>query len=177
MTTLPPSSIDPRGIDDQSSIVRAISVAGVIFGTLGMSCLPFNLGSFITFGWPAVEGSRDSVIEWWCLASTFAGLGLSTILLFSSLGCYHFKRWGLYGILFWATMSLAYGILGIYFWGRFLLPWLRPEYVSMRGPDEISGLIAWLIGTGLSVIVLYQMTRPAIRAVFQPSIVSPTHPS
>lgn len=176
MTSLPSSSTDPRGIDDQSSMVRVISVAGVVFGTLGMSCLPFNFGSFITFGWP-VQGSRDTVIDAWCLASTFAGLGLSTILLFSSLGCYHFKKWGLYGILFWASSSLAYGILGIYFWGRFLLPWLRSEYAGMRGPDEISGLIAWMIGTGLSIIVLRQMTRPSIRAVFGPPVAPSAHPS
>lgn len=176
MATLPPSSIDSRGIDDQSSIVRTIAVAGVIFGTLGMSCLPFNFGSFITFGWP-VEGSKDTALDWWCFGSTFAGLGLSTILLFSSLGCYHFKRWGLYGILFWACSSLAYGILGIFFWGRFLLPWMRSQYVDMRGPDEISGLIAWIIGTGLSFIVLYQMRRPAIRGVFQSPLVPAAHPS
>lgn len=176
MATLPPSSTDYRGIDDQSSMVRVISVAGVIFAVLGMSCLPFNFGSFITFGWP-VEGSKDTALDWWCFASTFAGLGLSTILLFSSLGCYHFKRWGLYGMLFWAFCSLAYGILGIYFWGRFLLPWLRTEYVSMRGPDEVSGLIAWMIGTGLAIIVLRQMTKPSIRGVFQSHVVPAAHPS
>jgi hypothetical protein len=176
MGTLPPSSIDYRGIDDQSSIVRTLAVAGVIFGTLGMSCLPFNLGSFITSGWP-VEASKDSALDWWCFASTFAGLGLSTILLFSSLGCYHFRRWGLYGILFWAWSSLAYGVVGSYFWGRFLLPGARLAYVAMRGPDEISGLIAWLMGTGLSIIVLHQMGRPAIRGVFQSGLVPAAHRS
>lgn len=176
MGTLPPSSTDYRGIDDPSSIVRAISVAGVIFGTLGISCLPFNFGSFITFGWP-VEGSKNTALDWWCFASTLAGLGLSTILLFSSLGCYHFKYWGLYGLLIWAVSSLAYGILGIYFWGRFLLPWLRTEYVAMRGPDEVGGLIAWMIGMGLSIIVLRFMTRPSIRGVFQSPIVPAAGPS
>jgi hypothetical protein len=175
MSTLPPSSTDYRGIDDQSSIVRVISVAGVIFGTLGMSCLPFNLGVFITSGWP-VEGN-DRFLDGWCLASTFIGLGLATILLFSSLGCYHFKRWGLYGILFWAASSLGYGLVGVFFWGRFLLPGLRSEYVRMRGQDEISGLLAWMIGTALSVLVLWFMTRPAIRGVFQPAVVPAAHPS
>jgi hypothetical protein len=175
MSTLPPSSTDYRGIDDQSSIIRAISVAGVIFGTLGMSCLPFNFGSFITFGWP-VEATKQA-LDWWCFVSTFAGLGLATILLFSSLGCYHFKRWGLYGIQFWAVSSLAYGIVGIFFWGRFLLPGLRSEYVRMRAPDEVSGLIAWIIGTGLSGVVLWFMTRPAIRGVFEPQVVPAAHPS
>lgn len=176
MATLPSSSTDYRGIDDQSSMVRVISVTGVIFAVLGMSCLPFNFGAFITFGWP-VEGSKNTVLDWWCFASTFAGLGLSTILLFSSLGCYHFKRWGLYGMLFWAVCSLGYGILGIYFWGRFLLPWLRSEYVAMRGPDEVGGLIAWMIGTGLSLIVLWQMRKPSIRGVFQSPLVPAAHPS
>ena len=176
MATLPPSSIDYRGIDDESSIVRTIAVAGVIFGALGMSCLPFNLGSFITVGWP-IDDSRNTTLDWWCFVSTFAGLGLSTILLFSSLGCYHFKRWGLYGILVWACCSLGYGVVGIYFWGKFLLPWTRSEYVAMRGQDEIGGLIAWFIGTGLSVIVLHQMRRPAIRGVFPSRLVPAAHPS
>jgi hypothetical protein len=150
-------------------------VAGVIFGTLGMSCLPFNLGAFITYGWP-VEGSTRT-LDWWCFVSTFAGLGLSTILLFSSLGCYHFKRWGLYGMLFWAASSLAYGIVGIFFWGRFFFPGLGAEYARMRGQDEVSGLIAWMIGTALAVLVLWFMTRPAIRGVFQPAVVPAAHPS
>jgi hypothetical protein len=47
----------------------------------------------------------------------------------------------------------------------------------MRGPDEISGLIAWLMGTGLSIIVLHQMGRPAIRGVFQSGLVPAAHRS
>lgn len=168
MSTLPASSIDPRGIDPQSSLVRVLAVAGVIFGTLGMSCLPFNFGAFITYGWP-VEGNERE-LDWWVFASTFAGLGLSAILLFASLGAYHFKRWGFYGMLFWAGCSLAYGIVGIFYWGRFMLPWLGNEYVRMRGPDEIGGLIAWLIGTGLSILVLRCLTRPEVRGVFDPHL-------
>jgi hypothetical protein len=175
MATLPPSSIDYRGIDDRSSIVRVISVAGVIFGTLGMSCLPFNFGSFITFGWPV--SANNNALDWWCFGSTFVELGLSTVLLFSSLGCYHFKRWGLYGILFWAISSASYGVVGIFFWGRFLLPGARSEYVRMRGQDEVAGLIVWLIGTMLSLVVLRFMTRSAIRGVFRSHVVPAAHPS
>jgi hypothetical protein len=169
MSTLPASSLDPRGIDPQSSLVRALAVAGVIFGCLGMSCLPFNFGAFVTYGWP-VQGQQGA-LDWWVFVSTFAGLGLSAMLLFSSLGAYHFKRWGLYGLFFWAVCSLGYGVLGIYFWGRFLLPWFRGEYVRMRGPDEVSGLIAWMIGTGLAIIVLRCLMRPDVRGVFVPPVI------
>lgn len=167
--TLPPSSLDPRGIDPQSSLVRALAVVGVIFGCLGMSCLPFNFGAFITYGWPVQ--ARQAAMDWWVFASTFAGLGLSAMLLFSSLGAYHFKLWGYFGMLFWSVCSLAYGVLGIYFWGRWLFPWMRGEYVRMRGPDEISGLIAWMIGTGLAVIVLRNLIRRDVRGVFASPVV------
>lgn len=168
MARFPTASLDPRGTDPESSIVRAIAVVGVIFGTLGMSCLPFNLGEFVSFGWP-VEGARADWLDLWCLFATFIELGLSTLLLFCSLGAYHFKWWARYGLLLWATCSLGYGVVGIYFWGRFLLPPLRSEYAAMRGPDEFAGLLAWLVGTGLSIFVLRFLTRPAIRMVFTES--------
>ena len=173
MSIYPPPSDDPRGIDPASSTVRTLAVVGVIFGTLGMSCMPFNLGEWITFGWP-IEGSKTTVMDMWCFFSTLAGLGLSSVLLLSSFGCYHFKWWARGAILAWAYVSLAYGVLGIYFWGRFFLPWLRSEYAAMRGPDEVSGPIAWIIGTTLSVFVIVLMTRPAIRGVFEPDRRHPT---
>ncbi|HEY2588091.1 MAG TPA: hypothetical protein VGI81_20275 [Tepidisphaeraceae bacterium] len=167
--TLPASSLDPRGIDPQSSLVRVLAVAGVIFGCLGMSCLPFNFGEFITYGWPVQ--ARQAPLDWWVLAWTFVGLGLSTILLFSSLGAYHFKLWGFYGMFLWAVGSIGYGVLGIFFWVRWLLPWQRGEYVRMRGPDEVSGLIAWMVGTGLAVIVLRCLIRRDVRGVFAAPVV------
>jgi len=163
MSTLPDRSHEPRGIDPQSATVRALAVVGTIFAVLGLSCLPFKFGAWITYGWP-IEGPKSNPMETWCLASTFAGLGLSTLLLLSSLGAYHFRWWARDALLLWAWLSLAYGVCGIFFWGRFLLPRLRPQYAAMRGPDEISGLIAWIIGTGLAVFVLRFMTRPSIRA-------------
>jgi hypothetical protein len=146
-------------------------VVGVIFGTLGLSCLPFNFGSFVTYGWP-VEGSKSGTIDLWCFGSTFLGLGLSLLLLLSSLGCYHFQWWGRYGMLLWAFVSLGYGIVGVYFWGRFLLPGLRSQLVAMRGPDEISGLIAWIMGSGFSIFVLMTLLPSSSRRVF---VDDPTH--
>lgn len=157
---------EPRGIDPISSRVRAVAVVGTIFAVLGLSCLPFNLGAWITYGWP-IQGSKSTPIDMWCFASTFIGLGLAAMLLWGSLAAYHFRWWARDLLLLWAILSLAYGILGIYFWGRFLLPALREQYAEMRGPDEVSGLIAWIIGTGLSIFVLRTMMRPSTRALFE----------
>jgi hypothetical protein len=165
MTHAPAPSTGPLGMFPPAGDIRALAVVGVIFGTLGMSCLPFNFGAWITFGWP-IETSKTNLIEVWCLGSTVVGLALSALLMFSSLGAFHFKSWGRYGLLFWAVMSLAYGVAGIFFWGRFLLPQLRWQYVTMRGPDEISGLLAWFIGSILAIFVLRLFTRPDIRSVF-----------
>lgn len=175
MPTLPRSSVDYRGIDPQSSTVRALAVVGVIFGCLGMSCFPFDFGEYVTYGWPVQ--ANQSTMDWWVFVSTFVGLGLSALLLFSSLGAYHFKRWGLYGMLLWGFASVLYGILGIYFWGRFLLPWLRHQYVRVRGPDEVAGLIAWMVGTVFALMVLRNLLRRDVQGVFmEPQIVPPEKP-
>jgi len=155
----------PQGIDPPSSDVPIIAVMGVVFAMLGLSCLPFNLGAWVDYGWP-LEAGGPGVIDKWCLVSTFIGLGLSALLLLSSLGCYRLATWGRDGMLLWAVLSLIYGVTGIFFWGRFFLPRLLNQYVEMRGPDEIAGLIAWIIGVGYAVIVLWYLTRPSVRMVF-----------
>lgn len=165
MSELPPATTAPRGLDAQSGDVRIISVFGVIFGTLGLSCLPFNFGAWITYGWP-IEGSKASPVEMWVFASTFVGLGLSALLLLSSLASMRFLWWGRDGLILWACASLLYGIAGIYFWGRFFLPWLNYQYVAMRGPDEVAGLLAWMIGSIFAIFVLWYLTRPSVKAAF-----------
>jgi hypothetical protein len=166
MAVLPPSDVDYRGIEPEASLVRVIAVAGVIFGTTGMACMPFTWPEPLAAGWP-VEQHKMTVLDLWCHASVFIGLGLSTILMFSSLGAYHFRWWAWYGLLFWAACSFAYGLVGTLFWGQFLLPWRRSDYVVFRSPDTIAPLIAWIIGTGLSVFVLLFLPRRAIRGVFR----------
>ena len=166
MSSLPHPSLEPRGIDPQSSEVRIIAVMGVIFGTLGLSCLPFNFGEWITAGWP-IQGSKTTIMDLWCFASTFIGLGLSAILLLSSLAAYRFAWWGRGGLLVWAWGSLVYGAVGLYFWVRFFLPSLRNHYTEMHGPDEVAGPIAWIIGTSFAAIALWYLTRPSVRAVFE----------
>ena len=166
MAQTSPASLEPRGIDAQSATVRAIAVVGTIFGVVGMSCLPFNLGAWITYGWP-LEGSKSTPLDLWAFASTIIGMGLATLLMVSSLMTYKFKPIGRDGLLLWAWASILYGIAGVFFWGRFLLPWLNPQYADLRGPDEIAGLIAWVLGTCLAVVILYHLRRPSIRVVFE----------
>src|SRR5579864_8064607 len=114
MPSYPPPSVEPRGLDPQSSAVRTIAVVGVIFGTLGLSCLPFNFGAWITYGWP-IEGSKTTAMDMWAFASTFIELGLATMLLLCSFATYHFNWWGRDGLLLWAVITLAYGLCGIFF--------------------------------------------------------------
>lgn len=133
---------------------------------LGLAVLPYNLGAWITYGWP-LEGSKTTPIEMWVFASTFIEMALSILLLISSIGAYRFARWGREGLLLWSGASLLYGIAGIYFWGRFLLPWLRSEYPTMRGPDEIAGLVGWAISSVFAVVVFYYIRRPSVRGIFE----------
>ena len=165
MSSAPPSSLEPRGTDEQSSVVRAVEVVGTIFGVLGLSCLPFNFGEWITYGWP-IEGSKTTPMDMWVFASTFIELGLSTLLLFSSLAAFHFKPLGRDGLILWSLSTLLYGFLGIFFWGRFFFPQINSQYAALRGPDVIAGLIAWVFGILLACVIFYHMRRPAIRAVF-----------
>lgn len=168
MTTLPPVSGEPRGDDAASSTVRTIAIMGILFGLLGLICLPLNFGMWAAFGWP-IRATHVGALGVWVWASTFAGLALSALLTFSSFGCFRFQRWGCGGLLLWSVLSLVYGAAGIYFWGRFLVPSIRHQYSTFRGPDMVSGLIAWGVGTIYAAFVLYYLTRPRIRAVFGPT--------
>ncbi|HXE54913.1 MAG TPA: hypothetical protein VN541_17965 [Tepidisphaeraceae bacterium] len=165
MSHAPPPSLEPRGIDPESADVRIIAVFGVIFGTLGLSCLPFNFGNWLTYGWP-VQSSGRSPIAPWVMISTIVGLAQAGVLLLSSLATYRLLWWGRDGMLIWAWTSLIHGIVGIFFWGRFLFPWLNSQYADMRGPDELAGLLAWIVGSIFSIAVLIYFSRPGIRSVF-----------
>lgn len=134
---------------------------------MGLMCLPFSFGSWAAFGWP-VRHTRTGAIGVWVIASTFVGLGLSLLLLLSSFGAYRLRRWGRDGMLAWAIVSLVYGLAGVYFWGRFLVPSMRSQYPAFRGPDMVSGLIAWAVGTIYAALALFYLTRPRIKAVFTP---------
>jgi hypothetical protein len=165
MSQLPPPTHEPRGIDRWSYDARIISVFGVILGTLGISCLPFNLGVWVVHGWP-IEPAKGSEGQTWVLLSTLLGLGLSTLLLISSLAACRFLRWGRDGLLLWAVLSLIYGVVGIFFWGRFLFPRFENQFIPMRGPDEVAGILAWMIGSIFAILTFWHLTRPSVRAAF-----------
>ena len=158
--------MEPRGLDRWSGDVRVIPVFGVILGTLGLSCLPFNFGVFVIHSWPSEPIKGGGFGEPWILASTFIGLGLSMLLLVSSLAAYRFLWWGRDGLLIWAGASLIYGVIGIFFWGRFFFPQLLHQFIRMRGPDQLGGLLAWMIGSIFAVFTFWHLTRPSVREVF-----------
>jgi hypothetical protein len=165
MSELPPATHEPRGVDRWSADARIISVFGVILGTLGISCLPFNLGVWVVHGWP-IEPAKGTEGQTWVLLSTLLGLGFSTLLLISSLAAYRLLWWGRDGLLLWAVLSLIYGVVGIFFWGRFFLPQLENQLVRMRGPDELAGILAWMIGSIFAILTFWHLTRPSVRAAF-----------
>ena len=157
---------DDRGIGPDDSIVRVIAVAGVIFGVIGMSCLPFSWCEPFGASWPLEPHGMPNPV-FWQLWSSVVGLGLAALLTLSSLGAYHFKWWGWYGMMFWAAASLAWSLGGAIFWFQYFLPWRRENYVMTRGPDELAPLIGTIIAIGLSIFVLRFFPRRPIRALFQ----------
>jgi magnesium-transporting ATPase (P-type) len=166
MSHLPPATHEPRGRDPWSVDARIISVFGVILGTLGLSCLPFNFGFWVVHAWPVEPGRVAGSGQTWVLLSTLIGLGLATLLLISSLAAYRFLWWGRDGLILWAILSLIYCVVGIFFWGKFLFPQFAHQFVLMRGPDELGGLLAWLIGSIFAILTLWHLTRPAVREAF-----------
>jgi len=165
MNEFPPPPAKSLAVDPKYSEVRVIPVFGVVLGTLGLAALPIDLGQFLTEGWPVSPG-RSHGMNLWALFSTLTGLGLATLLLLSSLGAYHFTRWGRDGMLIWAGASLAYGVFGVAYWGRFLFYSRYPEYANLVGPDQATGLLAWGVGTGFAALTLWHLTRPHVREAF-----------
>jgi hypothetical protein len=112
------------------------------------------------------------------LVSTLIGLGLAALLLLSSLGAYHFTRWGRDGMLIWAGASLAYGVFGVAYWGQFFFYRRYAQYANLVGPDQAAGLLAWGVGTVFAALTLWCLTRPRVRDAFRrdyPFTPEPSH--
>ena len=163
--TFPPVSYAPLGIDRNSSGVRALGVIGVVFAVTAIVMLPFTLGDYIDYGWP-ISGGKTAPIEMWNLFSTFVGLGLAILMLLASFGCYRFEEWGRRGMILWSVLSLIYGVAGVYFYGRWLVPWFRGEYARNPAASPFAPLVCWIVGTIMAACTLPYLRRTAIRAVF-----------
>lgn len=149
----------------EGSGVRAIAVTGVIFAFLALVMLPFTLGGFTSYGWP-ISGGKTAPMELWILFSTLFGLLLAVMLLLGSFGSYRFQQWGRSLMLLWSVLSLAYGVVGIYFFGRWLIPSLRGEFARNPAVSPLAPLCCWAVGTLFALCIVRYFRRPGVRACF-----------
>lgn len=166
MSEFPPPPTRRIAVDPAYAEFRVVPVFGVVLGTLGLAALPIDLGQFLTEGW-AYSPSGHAGLSGWALISTLIMLGLAGLLLLSSLGAYHFTRRGRDGMVIWAGSTLAYGVFGVAFWGRFLFYSRYPQYANLVGPDQATGLLAWGIGSLFAAVTLWHFARPGVRDAFR----------
>lgn len=120
--------------------VTLLAILAVISGILSICG---GLGSFFSFGLGLV-GSLLGIGEAGGLGSGLYGLiwGIVTILL--GIGLWNLHRWGWLGTIFFQAINLLYALLAIF----------TPPHVP------------W-ISAVISVIIIWYLTRPAVRAAFR----------
>lgn len=161
-TNEPPCPIE---VDSQPLPVRVVATIGLMFGLAAVSCLPYSLVPFVDGQW-VISPQKTSWMDLWVLVSTIVGLGLGSLLLLSSIGCFSLVWWARPGMLLWAGSSALWGIVAAFFYLHWFLPSFRANIGDVRAEGPWGGLVFWAIGWIFSVFVLFFMTRPRVKAEF-----------
>ncbi len=147
--------------------VMAIASLGVIFGAMGVVCLPWGLMPYVySATWPPVFIEGNPMLSWWVIGASLLGTALSILLLVGSVGSFSLQRWARPVMLLYGAISVLFGLVGIFFYFRWFAPAFRQEMTGARDVGPLGGLLSWIIATVFAVAVLYVMTRPHVRAVF-----------
>lgn len=156
-------------------VMRTVAVLGMIFGFAGMLSLPFGLnrlhpGSFagdarVHFFSPLIE--RPTIDVLWMYLASASGAGLGFMLFAGSIAAISFKNIGRVILFLWAMGSLFLGLIGCFFYFRWLFGASRSDYAQVRGVvDSLVNFGGWGVGSTLAIVMLYLLTRPEIKEAF-----------
>ncbi len=120
--------------------VTLLAILAVISGILSICG---GLGSFFSFGLGLV-GSLLGIGDAAGLGSGLYGLIWGIVTIFLGIGLWNLHRWGWLGTIFFQAINLLYALLAIF----------TPPHVP------------W-ISAVISVIIIWYLTRPAVRAAFR----------
>lgn len=167
---------DAAAYDPQARVMRALAAVGTVFGTVAAVALPLGMirlhqgNIFGDARVPLFDGPirGTSLQALWMVVSALSGAGLGAMLLTGSAGALTFRRWSRPVLIGWALASIAYGIIGIFFFGAWLLPPWRSHLAEVRGVvDSMVEFAGWSVGSALAIGMLCMLTRPKVHAAFE----------
>lgn len=78
------------------------------------------------------------------------------------------KSWSLLVLRLWAVASIVIGLVGSYFYLKWILPPWREQLAQVRGVDDtLFNLGGWMIGTILAIAMLIVIGRPTVQAALK----------
>ncbi len=157
-------------------VMRTVMVLGIIFGLAGMLSLPFGLnrlhpGSFagdlrVKPYSPLIE--RLTIDALWMYVASASGAGLGGMLFVGSVAAMNFKKAGRITLILWAISSLGLGVIGCFFYLRWLFSPSHDDFAQVRGVvDSLVNFGGWGIGSTFAVVMLILLTRPKIKEAFE----------
>ena len=153
----------PDPADSRVELIRIAAIVGMALGLSGVLCLPFR--AFFEVAGPPREGAPP--LGYWPGIFAVAGLLLSIVLCFGSMAAFRLKPIARPLLIIYALGSLLFGVAGVIFYARALLPNEGRNLVMRWGGMGLTyELLMWPAAILFSLYLLYAMTRPAAKAVF-----------
>lgn len=162
--------------DPVIGVMRTVMVLGMVFGLAGMLSLPFGLnrlhpGSFagdakVHLFSPLIE--HPTIDALWMYVASASGAGLGGMLFLGSVAAMNFKKAGRIALILWAISSLSLGLVGCFFYFRWLFSPSRDQFAQVKGVvDSLVNFGGWGIGSTLAVVMLILLTRPRVKEAFE----------
>jgi hypothetical protein len=161
--------------------VTVLAIIGIIFGSMGVLCGPVSLTPYL-FDLGVSEPSIDKVkqspaLMAFMIGSTGVWWLLGALELASSIGSLLLRPWARRGLILYAWLAIATGVLGM----ALMLAWFIPTaYGSLSEPAAmggvIGGLVGGLIGFIFPILVLVFFRRADVVAAFEGDAATAVHP-
>lgn len=146
--------------------VVVLSIIGIVFGVLGLVCVPLGLASYFV---PSMQAQNPGIaavkanppLFAWVLASNLFGLLLSVLLLLGSIGSLRLMKWA-------RSLMIAYSVIGIaatIVISVVNLVWLTPVMFE-NVPPEVRGVVKVSSYVGAVLGILFGLAMPVLILVF-----------
>ena len=162
--------------EPEVNIFRSLAALGVIYGSAGVIGVPLGI---LRFHQGAIAGDfRVAIFDesvrsmsadaLWLLCSSLLGAGLALALMVGGIGAVRLKSWSFVVLRVWAIASVIVGVIGSFFFVRWLLSPQRDMFSEARGVDDsLVNFLGWGIGTVLAIAMLVVIQRPSVREAFR----------
>ena len=173
----PPTPLGYQGptpaVQLRPTSVTVLAIIGIILSGLGVLCGPFALLPYVTTMGPpnpivdAVKKAHALMV--WMFGSSLLSWLVSLLLLICAIGSLLLKRWARSGMLVYAIISIAMGLIGLVVSITWAFPAMQRAISGAGGSTGglIGGLIGGVLGLIYPVFVLVYMRKPHVIEAFE----------